>query len=147
VYEVRSLDDVAAQSAAVPNLAVRVLGGFAILALALSAVGIYGVMSYTVRRRVRELGTRLALGASRSDIMGLVLRQAAPVVLAGLAVGIVAGLLAARSLGALLYGVPAWDPIAIAAASGLLLATALGACFLPARRAARLDPVRTLAGE
>ncbi len=145
VYEVRSLNDIAAQSAAVPNLAMRVLAGFALLALALSAVGIYGVMSYTVRRRTRELGTRLALGASRSDILTLVLRQAAPVVLVGLAVGIAVGLTAARSLGAILYGVPTWDPIAITVASVLLVVTALGASFLPARRASRLDPARTLA--
>ena len=145
VHEVRSLADVAAQSAAVPNLAMRVLGGFAVLALALSAVGIYGVMSYTVRRRVRELGTRLALGATRRDIVALVLRQSAPVVLTGLVLGVAAGLVAARSLGALLYGVPAWDPIAIAGAAGLLVVTAFVAGFLPARRASRLDPAKTLA--
>jgi putative ABC transport system permease protein len=144
VYELRSLNDIAAQSAAVPNLAMRLLAGFALLALALSAVGIYGVMSYTVRRRTRELGTRLALGASRGDILTLVLRQAAPVVLVGLAVGIAVGLTAARSLGAILYGVPTWDPIAITVASALLVVTALGASFLPASRASRLDPARTL---
>jgi putative ABC transport system permease protein len=144
VYEVRSLNDVAAQSAAVPNLAMRVLSGFALLALALSAVGIYGVMSYTVRRRGRELGTRLALGASRRDIMTLVLRQAALVVLVGITVGVAVGLAAARSLGALLYGVTPWDPAAIAIAATLLVITALGASVLPARRAAQVDPARTL---
>ena len=147
IADVRSLSEIAAQSTAVPNLAMRVLAGFALLALVLSAVGIYGVMSYTVRRRGRELGTRLALGASRQDIVVLVLRQAVPVVLAGITVGIAAGLAAARSLGAILYGVTPWDPAAIAVATTLLVITALGASVLPARRAARIDPARTLAAD
>ena len=147
VYGVQSLDRIAAESAAVPNLAMRVLAGFAIVALTLSAIGIYGVMSYTVRRRTRELGTRLALGASRRDISTLVLRQAAVIAVVGLAAGVVAGLAAARSLGALLYGVTPWDPLAVTAAATLLVITALGASYLPARRAARIDPARTLAGE
>ncbi len=145
--EVRALSDIAAQSAAVPNLAMRVLAGFALLALVLSAVGIYGVMSYTVRRRARELGTRLALGASRQDIVVLVLRQAVVVVLAGITIGIAAGLAAARSLGAILYSVTPWDPAAIAVATALLIVTALGASVLPARRAARIDPARTLTAD
>ena len=145
--EARSLSDIAAQSAAVPNLAMRVLAGFATLALVLSAIGIYGVMSYTVRRRVRELGTRLALGATRRDIVVLILRQAAPVVVAGISIGIAVGLAAARSLGAILYGVTPRDPIALTVAAGLLLITALGASVLPARRAARIDPARTLTAD
>jgi predicted permease len=147
LFDVRSLETIAAESAAVPNLAMRVLAGFAVLALVLSGVGIYGVMSYTVRRRTRELGTRLALGASRRDIAALVLRQAATLVVAGLVVGIALGLAAARSLGALLYGVTPWDPLAVIVAAALLTLTALGASYLPARRAARIDPARTLATE
>jgi putative ABC transport system permease protein len=147
VNNVQSLNEIAAQSTAVPNLTMRVLAGFAMLALVLSAVGIYGVMSYTVRRRVRELGTRIALGASRRDIISLVLRQAAPVVLSGIIIGIGVGLAAARSLGALLYGVTPWDPVAIVIAAMLLAITALGASFLPARRASRLDPARTLTAD
>jgi putative ABC transport system permease protein len=147
VTGVRSLEEIAAQSAAVPNLAMRVLAGFGVLALTLSAVGIYGVMSYTVRRRVRELGTRLALGASRGDIVLLVLRQAVPVVLCGVVIGIGAGLVAARSLGAILYGVTPWDPAAVAIAATLLVITGLGASLLPARRASRIDPARTLTAD
>jgi putative ABC transport system permease protein len=147
VTNVRSLEEIAAQSAAVPNLAMRVLAGFGALALTLSAVGIYGVMSYTVRRRARELGTRLALGASRRDIVLLVLRQAVPVVLSGVVIGIGAGLLAARSLGAILYGVTPWDPAAVAIAASLLVITGLGASLLPARRASRIDPARTLTAD
>jgi putative ABC transport system permease protein len=145
--EVRTLSDIAAASAASSRLAMRLLGGFAVIALALAAVGIYGVMSYSVRRRTRELGTRLALGASRADIVGLVLRQAAVIAGAGLAVGLGLGLVAARSLSAILYDVPPWDPLAIAAAGVVLTVTALGASYLPARRAARVDPATTLVSE
>jgi putative ABC transport system permease protein len=144
---VRTLSDIAAASAAVSRLAMRLLSGFAAIALVLAAVGIYGVMSYSVRRRTRELGTRLALGASRRDIVGLVMRQAAAIAGVGLAVGLGLGLLAARSLSAMLYDIPPWDPVALAAAGVVLAATALGASYLPARRAARVDPATTLATE
>jgi putative ABC transport system permease protein len=147
IAQVRSLAEVAAASAAVSRLSMRLLGGFAVIALALAAVGIYGVMSYSVRRRTRELGTRLALGASRRDIVGLVMRQAAVIAGVGLAVGLGLGLLAARSLSSVLYDVPPWDPVSLAAAGVVLSATALGASYLPARRAARVDPSTTLATE
>ena len=114
-FETRTLAAIAASSAAVSRLAMRLLGGFAIIALLLAAVGIYGVMSYSVRRRTRELGTRLALGASRADIVRLVMRQAAIIAVVGLAAGTVAGLAAARALSTMLFGVPPWDPVALAA--------------------------------
>ena len=125
----------------------RLLGGFALIALALAAVGIYGVMSYSVRRRTRELGMRLALGASRRDIVWLVMRQAGVIAGAGLAAGTLAGLAAARAMSSLLYGVAPWDPPALVAAGVVLIVTALGASYLPARRASRLDPATTLASE
>ena len=146
-YDARSLDAVAAESAAVARLAMRLLGGFAVVALLLSAVGIYGVMSYAVRRRSGEFGTRLALGATRQDIVVLVMRHAALVTVGGLATGLGVGLAAARSLGAILHGVPPSDPAAIGGAVALLVTTALGAAFVPARRASRIDPARTLAAE
>jgi putative ABC transport system permease protein len=147
LFEARTLSDIAAQSAAASRLAMRLLGGFALIALALAAVGIYGVMSYSVRRRTRELGTRLALGASRRDIVWLVMRQAGVIAGAGLAAGTLAGLAAARALSSMLYGVPPWDPPALVAAGGVLTVTALVATYLPARRASRLDPATTLASE
>jgi putative ABC transport system permease protein len=147
VFDVRPFSAIASQSAAIPNLAMRVLAGFAVLALTLAGVGIYGVMSYTVRRRTRELGTRLALGATRVDILRLVLRQASMLVLAGLAIGIAIGVLATRSLAAVLHGVTPWDPLAITLAAVILALTALAASYLPARRAARIDPARTLSAE
>ena len=113
----------------------------------LAAVGIYGVMSYSVRRRTRELGTRLALGASRADIVRLVMRQAGVIAGIGLVAGMATGLAAARAMSSLLYGVPPWDPVALAGAGLVLTLTALGASYLPARRASRVDPATTLATE
>ena len=143
----RTLSDVAAESAAATRLASRLLGGFAAIALVLAAIGVYGVMSYSVRRRSRELGTRLALGASPADLTRLVLRQASLIALVGLAVGTFATLILARALSSLLFGVPPWDPVALASAAGLLALATLAASYLPARRAARVDPVSILASE
>jgi ABC-type antimicrobial peptide transport system permease subunit len=111
----------------------------------LAAIGIYGVMSYSVRRRTREMGTRLALGASRRDIVHLVMYQTGAVAGAGLIVGLLTGLIAARTLGGILYGVPPWDPVVLTAAASILFGVALIAGYLPARRAATIDPARTLA--
>jgi putative ABC transport system permease protein len=144
---VRSLDDIAASSAALTRLAMRLLAGFAVVALALAAIGIYGVMAYSVRRRTRELGTRVALGASRADILRLVMREGVVITAAGLAAGLAAGWMAARSLTAVLYDVPPSDPATLAAAAAVLALTAMAACYLPARRAAAVDPSRTLAAE
>ena len=147
VYGVRKLEDLALESAAVHRLAMRMLGGFAAIALTLAAIGIYGVMSYTVRRRGRELGTRLALGATRRDIVRLVLRQTAIVTAIGLAAGVLIGLAAVQSLNAVLYEVTPWDPMAIVTATSVLGVVALLASYLPARRASRIDPAKTLAGD
>jgi putative ABC transport system permease protein len=147
LYGARTLDDIAAESAAIARLAMQLLSAFAVVALALAATGIYGVISYSVRRRTREIGTRLALGASHRDIVALVMRQAAAVTGLGLALGLGVGLAAARSLGAILYGVPPWDPVSLMSAIMILTIAALTASYLPARRAARIDPARTLAVE
>ena len=144
VHRVRTLDDIASASTAVTQLAMRLLGGFAAIALTLAAIGVYGVMAYSVRRRTRELGTRVALGASRADIVRLVMREGGVIALAGVIVGLAAGLLAARSLSAVLFGVPPSDPASMIAAAGLLGVTAMAACYVPARRASRVDPARTL---
>ena len=140
----RSMDEVASASAAVTQLAMRLLAGFAAVALTLAAVGIYAVMAYSVRRRTRELGTRVALGASRADIIRLLLREGGVITSIGVIVGLGAGLLAARSLSAVLFGVPPSDPWSIGAAAVILGLTAMAACYVPARRAAGVDPARTL---
>jgi putative ABC transport system permease protein len=147
LYDTRTLSHIAEESAAVPRLAARLLAGFAVIALLLAAIGVYGVMSYRVRRRTRELGTRLALGASPSQITRLVLMQAAALASVGLAVGTAAALAFGRTLSSLLFDVPPSDPTTLASAAALLAAATLAASYLPARRAARVDPVSVLAAE
>jgi putative ABC transport system permease protein len=147
LYEIRTLSHIAEQSAAAIRLAMRLLSCFASIALLLAAVGVYGMMAYRVRRRMRELATRLALGASRADITWLVMRQASAIMTVGLAIGITAAVVVARTLSSLLFAVPPWDPAALASATALLAAATLAASYLPARRAARVDPVSILAAE
>ena len=131
---------------AITRLAMRLLAGFAIVALLLAAIGIYGVMAYSVRRRTREIGTRVALGADRGDIIRLVMREGG-VITAPACDRAGRRLVAARSLSAILYGVPPADPVSLAAAAIVLAITGMAACYVPARRAARIDPARTLTTE
>ena len=147
IHGSRTMSDYASASMAINRLAMRLLAGFAIVALALAAIGIYGVMAYSVRRRTREIGTRVALGADRGDIIRLVLREGGAITAAGVIVGLVIGLIAARSLSAILYGVPPADPISLLAAAAALALTGLAACYVPALRASRVDPARTLTTE
>ena len=147
LYETRTLSHIAEESAAVTRLATRLLAGFAAIALLLAAIGVYGVMSYRVRRRTRELGTRLALGASPRDITRLVLLQGAALASVGVVLGTAGAVAFARTLSALLFDVPPWDPVTLAAAAALLAAATLAASYLPARHAARVDPVSILAAE
>jgi ABC-type antimicrobial peptide transport system permease subunit len=120
---------------------------FAVLATLLSAIGLYGVVAYGVARRTRELGLRVALGARRWRIQALVLRQVGQMTLMGGAVGIAAALLLGRAARSLLFGVDGHDPWSVAAALVLLSVVALGAGYLPARRAARVDPMTALRAE
>ncbi|HEV8147089.1 MAG TPA: ABC transporter permease [Bryobacteraceae bacterium] len=143
--ETITMAEVARASLQIQNLALWLLGLFAATALALAAVGIYGVMSYTVRQRTREIGTRIALGATDRDIVWMVLGQGARLAVVGAVIGLTTGLLAARALGSLLFGVKPSDPLTLASATVVLIATIMIACYLPARRAARIDPARTLA--
>jgi predicted lysophospholipase L1 biosynthesis ABC-type transport system permease subunit len=145
--DMRTLNTVAAQSIATTRLALWLLGTFAAVALVLAAVGIYGVMSYTVSQRTREFGTRVALGATRADILTLVLKQGATLTGIGVALGLATGLVSTKALRSVLYGVSPSDPVTVAAALGAISAAMLAACYLPARRATRVDAARTLAGE
>jgi len=147
VHGARTMSDYASASMALTRLAMRLLAGFAIVAVLLAAIGIYGVMAYSVRRRTREIGTRVALGADRAAIIRLVMREGGVITIAGVVIGLAAGLLAARSLSAVLFGVPPADPISLIAAALVLAVTGLAACYVPARRAARIDPARTLTTE
>ena len=120
------------------------LGVFATIALLLSAVGIYGVMSYSVAQRSHELGVRMALGARSSDVLALVVKQGMTLALAGLGIGLVAAFGLTRIMASLLYGVSATDPLTFSIIALLLGSVALLACYLPARRATRVDPMVAL---
>jgi predicted permease len=120
---------------------------FAVLATLLAAVGLYGVLSFTVSRRTREIGVRMALGAAQENVCGLVLRQVAWLAAAGTLVGLAAAYWLARGAGAMLYEVSGYDPVSFAAAAVLLLAVALAAGYLPARRASSVDPMVALRSE
>jgi putative ABC transport system permease protein len=110
----------------------------------LGLVGIYGVMSYIVSQRTGEIGVRLAVGAEPRDVAGMIVRQGGVVALAGAGVGLAAALAGSRVIESLLYGVSPRDPLVFAATTFILLAVALGACWLPARRAARMSPLDAL---
>jgi len=117
---------------------------FAALALTLSAVGILGVMSYTVSRRTQELAIRMALGADHSAVMKLILREGMAITLAGVLIGLGASLALSHVMSSYVYGIRSTDPLTYAGAALVLLFTALVACYLPARRAVRIDPMRAL---
>jgi ABC-type antimicrobial peptide transport system permease subunit len=125
----------------------RLTSLFGILALILASVGLYGVMSYFVVRRTSEIGIRMALGAARSGVLALVLRSALWQILIGLAIGAPAALFAGHLMASLLYGVSAYDPLSFVAATGILALCAFIAGFIPARRAASIDPMRALRTE
>jgi hypothetical protein len=144
VYRVTSGEALAAPYAADRRLVLGLLGSFAALALVLGTVGVYAVTASTVGRRTREVGVRMALGADRHRVVGLVLRQGRLPVLAGLGVGLAGTLVGGRLLSNLLFQVSPADPVSLAAVTALLLATALAATWVPALRASRVDPVRAI---
>jgi predicted lysophospholipase L1 biosynthesis ABC-type transport system permease subunit len=121
--------------------------GFGLLALVLACVGIYGIMAYTVAQRTSEFGIRLALGALRGQIRGMVLREAAWIAVAGVVLGTAATLLLARLVQAMLFGVKPYDPVSLAGSAMLLLGLALLASFVPAQRATLIDPMEAMRNE
>ncbi|HEY7405467.1 MAG TPA: ABC transporter permease [Candidatus Angelobacter sp.] len=143
-----TMDEVVSESAAQPRLEAILLGSFGLLALVLAAIGIYGVMSYTVTQRSGEIGIRMALGASRPAVLGMVISQGLRLAAVGLGIGLALGLILAfalkRVLANLLFGVSATDPATFAAIIALLALVALLACFIPARRATKVDPMVAL---
>ena len=141
---VRTMEEVAAQSVATRRSSMLLLAVFGALALVLAAAGIYAVMAQLVALRTSEIGVRMTLGANPSSVMGLVLREGALQTIAGLAIGLTGGVLVMRAFRSVLYQVSPWDPLTLVTVAVLLLATAILACLVPARRAMRVDPVQAL---
>ncbi len=144
VYNVRTLDEVISQSLAAQRFSMILLGAFAVLALLLASVGIYGVISYVVGQRTHEIGIRMALGAERLHILRLILRGGGVLALAGVVLGLASAVGLTRLMASLLYGIQATDPVTFAAVAALLTLVALAACYIPARRATKVDPMVAL---
>ena len=147
VSDVRTLDDLRSASISTERFRTLMISTFALVALLLAAIGVYGVISYGVAQRSREIGIRMALGARRPEILRLVVRDGMLPVVAGVVLGVLGAAGLSRPIGSLLYAVQPLDPPTFAAVSTLICAVALAACLLPARRAARVDPMRALRSE
>jgi predicted permease len=146
-FDVKTMEQRLSDSLARRRFAMTALGLFALVAMALAAVGIYGVMSYAVAQRTREIGVRVALGAQAGDVLGLVIRQGMLLAALGIGLGLVGAAAVTRVMGSLLFGVGANDPATFAAIALLLAAAALLACYVPARRATKVDPMEALRHE
>jgi len=144
IYQTKAMDGIVADSLARRSFSMILLAAFAALALVMSCVGIYGVISYAASQRTHEIGVRMALGAKRWHVWKMVLGEGAKLALVGVAIGIVAAFGLTRLMANMLFGISAHDPLSFAGVSGLLILVALAACYMPARRAAKVDPIVTL---
>jgi putative ABC transport system permease protein len=138
------MDDWISNSAAQPRLNAILLGVFAAIALLIAAIGIYGVLAYSVNQRTREIGIRMALGAHSGRVLQLIVKEGMKVGIIGVAIGLMGGLALARAVSSLVYGVAVRDPITFLCVAVVLLAVTLAACAIPARRAATVDPMVAL---
>ena len=144
IFDMKTMAVVMDESLFVERLVAALSVAFGALATLLAAIGLYGVMSYSVARRTREIGIRMALGAERKSVLWLVLREVALMVLAGVAIGLPIAVALSRVVQSQLFALSAYDPIALAGAAVLLTTVALVAGYLPARRATRVDPMLAL---
>jgi putative ABC transport system permease protein len=144
IFNVKTMDEYISATVAGPRFNATLLVIFAGVALVLTIVGLYGVMSYSVAQRTNEIGIRMALGAQTSDVLRLIVSQGFKLVLIGLGIGLVGAFGLMRVISSLLFGVTTRDPMTFAAVAVLLALVALLACYIPARRATRLDPLHAL---
>jgi predicted permease len=144
LYHIHTLDDLLSNSASAPRFTTLLLSSFAVMALLLSAIGLYAVLSYMVAQRTNEMGLRMALGARRGDVLALILRRGLTLSATGLVIGLVASAVLTRFLSSQIYGVHAFDPVTYISVTGLIMAISLLASAAPAWRAARVDPMKTL---
>jgi putative ABC transport system permease protein len=147
VANISSMDDIVSSSVGQARLEMLVLEAFGALALVLSGVGIYGLMSYSVTQRTREIGIRIALGARWLDVMRAVMKQGLVLTAFGLAIGVAGAVTLTRTMKSMIFGISAADPMVLAGVCGLLALTALVAIYFPARRAAKIDPQIALRSE
>ena len=144
LYAAQTMDEIISSSLATRRVSMILLGVFAALALGLASIGIYGVISYLVGQRTQEIGVRLALGAKGTDVLRLVLGEGMKMAALGLLIGLLAAFGLTRLMAGLLFGVSATDPLTFASVAALLAIVALAACYIPARRAMRVDPIVAL---
>ena len=144
LYSVKTLTEHMQMPLFATRVAAIILGSFGLMALMLAAIGIYGVMSYVVAGRIREIGVRMALGAQRRDVLRLIISQGMMLAFMGLVAGVLLAFLASRMLTSRLYGVSSSDPMTYTGVALLLAVVALLACYIPARRATRVDPMVAL---
>jgi ABC-type antimicrobial peptide transport system permease subunit len=147
IYNSSTLDERIGRETARPRFLGWLMGIFAAMALILAAIGIYGVISYGVSRRTREIGLRMALGANRREVLRAVLGRSVALLGCGVLLGIAAGLALTRSIATLIYDMSATDPLTFTAAAALLMAVGVMACLVPAARASRIDPAVALREE
>jgi putative ABC transport system permease protein len=144
---INTMDEWISQSAARPRLNSVLLEIFSGIAMLIAAIGIYGVLSYSVSRQTQEIGVRVALGARRGHVLRVVMQEGMTMVFAGIFVGLAAAFGVSRLMASLLFGVEARDPLTFGSVAAILTAVAIAACWIPALRASRLDPVIALRGE
>ena len=144
VSDIRTGEKLISQVLFFQSVGVGILGVFGILALVLASVGLYGLQAYAVSRRHREIGVRMAMGAGRSDVLRLILRQGMTLVAAGIAVGLSLSVIVGRALSKMMFGVSPYDPVSLTGGTAVLLLGALIACYVPARAATRVDPIAGL---
>jgi ABC-type antimicrobial peptide transport system permease subunit len=144
IFDPRTMESRVTDSLATQHLSVVLVSLFSLLALVLAAVGLYGVLAYSITQRTREIGVRIALGARSEDVLGLVIKQGLAIVSAGLVIGVVGAIGLTRLMQSMLYGVSGTDPIALLTAIAILGLAAFFACLSPALRATRINPVAAL---